>query len=296
VRAPKSPPPPITEQPPDHRPDPRSQWLAGYWTWDPARVDFAWVRGTWRIPPAGASWVAGRWLRDDAGWYRVPGSWSYRVDAAVTAATASRPAWRSCGPPIDHPTDTPGPAPSPDFFFVPGHYSPTGDQTTWVPGFWARELPGWDWVPARWVRRPDGWDFHPGYWTRDPVPAGSSRYTVARPAADTTDLPPALVESETARPGADTDHLPSSRPEVRRDPIAEAEAATRAQSPAITAPGAYPPVVIVPGGALYWTPYALGGPPVVIRPPGSYPYGPAGVVVPSVVPPFVQRLLDRVLP
>jgi hypothetical protein len=33
----------------------------------------------------------------------------------------------------------------------------------------------------------------------------------------------------------------------------------------------------------------------VIRPPG-YPYGPDGVVVPGAVPPFVRRMLDRVLP
>ena len=49
-----------------------------------------------------------------------------------------------------------------------------------------------------------------------------------------------------------------------------------------------PPVVIV--GPRIGMPY------YVIRPPGSYPYGPGGVVVPGAVPPFVRRLLDRVLP
>jgi hypothetical protein len=34
----------------------------------------------------------------------------------------------------------------------------------------------------------------------------------------------------------------------------------------------------------------------VIRPPGAFPYGPGGVVVPGAVPPFVRRILDRVLP
>jgi hypothetical protein len=42
---------------------------------------------------------------------------------------------------------------------------------------------------------------------------------------------------------------------------------------------------------------AFVGPPYyVIRPPGAYPYGPSGVVVPGTVPPFVRRMLDRVLP
>ena len=39
-----------------------------------------------------------------------------------------------------------------------------------------------------------------------------------------------------------------------------------------------------------------GMPYFVIRPPGSFPYGPAGVVVPGVVPRFVRRILDDVLP
>jgi len=175
----------------------------------------------------------------------------------------------------------------------------------WVPGFWARERPGWDWVPARWVRRPDGWDFRAGYWTRDPASSGLRRHTVARPNADASSLPPAIVESAPAGPEAGNDRPAPPLPEAARDPIAEAEEAARANGPAAAAPGVYPPVVVVPGGGPYRAPYWIGGPPfgpiygrppVVIRPPGAYPYGPAGVVVPGAVPPFVQRLLDRVLP
>jgi hypothetical protein len=294
VRAPKSPPPPIADWPTADRPDPRAQWVAGYWAWDPAREDFVWVAGAWRVPPRGAIWVGGRWRRDADGWYRVPGFWSRRPDGAVTlgstVADPSRPEWRTTGPPADHPADTPGPAPGPDYFFIPGHYTPDGDRVTWTPGSWARVQPGWDWVPARWVRRPDGWDFRAGYWTHDPGPAEIRRPTVARPVAP--GLPPAIVESEPAGP----DRLPPPR---------AAEETARATNPVPTAPGVSPPVVVVPRGDPYSVSYPLGGPPLgpgsgmplrVIRPPGSYPYGPAGVVVPAAVPPFVQRLLDRVLP
>jgi hypothetical protein len=226
------------------------------------------MAGAWRVPPRGTIWVDGRWARDAQGWYRVRGFWSRRRGAAVerepVAADPRRADWRIAGPPRDRPVDDPGPAPSPDSFYVPGHYAPSGDRVTWTPGFWAQSRPGWDWIPARWVRRPEGWDFREGYWTRDrgTIEAGQ----------DDADLPPAIVESEPAAGAA------------RRDPLAERE-----DTPAP------PPVVIVPRGRAPLG-FVNGMPVRVIRPPGAFPYGPGGVVVPDAVPPFVQRLLDRVLP
>jgi hypothetical protein len=266
VHVPKSPPPPIADRPTNDRPDPRAQWVSGYWAWDPARKDFVWVSGTWRIPPNDSIWVGGRWMRDADGWYRVPGVWSRRQGLAPAplprVETASQAGWRTTGPPADHPDDTPGAAPGPDYFFVPGHYSPEGDHLTWTSGFWARVQPGWDWIPARWVRRPDGWDYREGYWTRDPG------------------LPPAIVRSEPAGTGAGPG----------RDLIGEAEANAPVATPVPAPPVVVAPRVNPPIG------YRYGVPMSVIRPPGSYPYGPAGVVVPAATPPFVQRLLDRVLP
>ena len=146
VYVPTAPPEPITERPSGNRPGLRAQWIAGYWDWDPARSEFVWVGGNWRIPPPGSIWVAGRWIHDAAGWYWVPGSWRRRPERA--AVTATRPALRTSGPPADHPDDTPAPAPGPDFFFVPGHYTPSRDRVVWRPGFWARVQPSWDWIPA----------------------------------------------------------------------------------------------------------------------------------------------------
>ncbi len=284
VRVRKAPPALIVERPSGPRPDRRAQWIAGYWSWDASRDDFVWVGGSWQIPPAGSTWVAGRWRHDAAGWYWVPGTWSRPRDRS--AANANAPAWRTTGPPEDHPDDTPPPAPGPDFFFVPGHYAPTaGDRLAWTSGFWARVQPGWDWIPARWVRRPNGWDFRTGYWVRDPDTAvvttdpRGRRRLAARPLFP--GRRPAFVESEPGEPGVDR-IPPPPRTVTERDPIAEAEAAARPDEPDDA------PEIIV--GPVTRMPY------YVIRPPGAYPYGPNGVVVPGAVPPFVRPLLDRVLP
>ncbi|MBV8313878.1 MAG: YXWGXW repeat-containing protein [Planctomycetaceae bacterium] len=163
----KAPPPPIIERPGVNRPSPGAPWIEGYWQWDPAQQDFVWVSGTWRVPPPGRFWVNGYWKRNDLGWYRVPGYWSDRQ--------AERIAWRKTGPPEEHPPDETGPAPGPDYFYVPGHYVPRGNGVTWMKGFWAKAQPGWAWVPAQWIRRPQGWVYQEGYWDRVPQPGTRPR-------------------------------------------------------------------------------------------------------------------------
>jgi hypothetical protein len=300
-RAPKSPPPPVAERPSTDRPDPQARWFGGYWSWDPTRNDFVWVSGAWRVPPAGSIWVEGRWMRDAEGWYRVPGVWSRRQERRDSAVAANADRWRVNGPPADRPAEAPGPAPGPDYFYIPGQYVPEGERAVWKSGYWARVQPGWDWVAARWVRQADGWQYREGYWTRDtgPVLSETRRHNVARP----SDLPPAIVESEPApsTPPAGPENPPATDPDRDRDVIADAEQDTADRVPVV--PGVTPPVVIVgPRGR-----YMPVGPPVVgygyrtgmpyrmIRPPSPL-YGPAGVVVPDAVPPFVQRILNRVLP
>jgi hypothetical protein len=236
-------------------------------------------------------WIAGRWIRDPDGWYFVPGSWSRR-DRPAGVANRNRAAWRTTGPPADHPDDTPGAAPSPDSFFVPGHYAPAGDRLAWIPGLWARVQPGWDWIPPRWVRRPDGWEFREGSWVRDRTTVVTTtrprRRFAARPGAYTR--PPVIIESEVRLAGPDitTDRPPPPPyPITPSDPIAEAEASGRPAGSSTAVVTEVPAVVIGP---------VTGMPYYVIRPPGAYPYGPNGVVVPGAVPPFVRRMLDRILP
>ncbi|MFO0950394.1 MAG: hypothetical protein U0835_04445 [Isosphaeraceae bacterium] len=154
----KSPPAPIVERPGVDAPDPRAQWIDGYWEWDAGRNDFTWVTGTWRVPPPGKFWVNGYWKRDDQGWYRVAGFWSDRKTDRID--------FRKEGPPADHPADEPGESPGDEYFYVPGQYFPDGNGVVWKPGFWASKQPGWAWVPAQWIRQPEGWAFQEGYWDR----------------------------------------------------------------------------------------------------------------------------------
>jgi hypothetical protein len=281
VRVSQPPPAPIVERPSGPRPDRRAQWIAGHWSWDASREIYVWVGGSWQVPPEGSTWVAGRWLHDAAGWYWIPGTWRGPRDGSI--GTGNRAAWRTIGPPAKHPDDTPPPAPGPDVFFVPGHYAPAvGDRLVWTPGFWARVQAGWEWIPARWIQRANGWDFREGRWVRDPEtivadsgPRGRRR-VAARPLFPGRRPPVEDSQFSGDRPP------PPPVPEAGRDPIAEAEEANRA-IPRVEGPE----VIVGPGDRM---PY------YVIRPPGAYPYGLGGVVVPGAVPPFVRRLLDRVLP
>ena len=134
-------------------------------------------------------------VRDARGWYRMPGFWTHRRDRAVIETdltVANQPAWRTTGPPSDHPDDTPKPAPGPDFFFVPGHYRPNNGQLDWRPGFWARVQPGWDWVPLAWVVLADGWQFRDGTWVPDPTAAIATLNGYRR---NTAPPPPPAAES-----------------------------------------------------------------------------------------------------
>jgi hypothetical protein len=283
------PPPLVAERPSSRRPSLKARWVPGYWEWDSKRAEFVWIGGLWHVPPSGTVWVPPRWERDREGWHRVQGYWAARRDRRAVragAALGDRPAWQITGPPADHPVDAPGPAPGPDFFYVAGHHMPDGDPVSWKSGFWARMQPGWDWVPARWVRRAEGWEFRPGYWTRDRgALAGGDmprRRTAARPVPD--GAPPAadVLEPPPASAIGEDDPQPPPSLEDDRDELMRGDE-------------------ILPGrGMLREEPAFLGPftgmPYYMIRPPGSFPYGPGGVVVPGAVPPFVRRILDRVLP
>ena len=268
VYAPKQPPASIAERPSGARPQRQAEWVGGYWDWDPARAEFFWMGGLWQVRPPGSIWIASRWMRDQNGWYRTPGFWSSRrgqVAVETSFSTDSQPAWRTTGPPADHPVDKPSVAPGPDYFYIPGHYAPQGEELTWKPGFWTRSQADWDWIPARWVQRTTGWEFRAGHWVAEPD-AVDVKVRVTGPPHDRQsgpELPP-----------------PPPGTEEECDPIAESESAARVRRE-------QRPVVVVPGAGM---PY------YVIRPPGMYPYGPTGVIVPGAVPGFVRCMLDRVLP
>jgi hypothetical protein len=167
----KAPPSPIAERPGALCPSPDARWIEGYWEWDKSRRDFAWVTGTWLVPPPGKFWVNGYWRRDARGWYRVPGFWSGGGHVQVQKdRRAQEPAsdWRQAGLPLIRPEESIGMAPGPDFFYIPGEYIPAVGGVVWRQGFWAQSQPGWEWIPARWDRRANGWVFREGFWNRVP--------------------------------------------------------------------------------------------------------------------------------
>ncbi len=269
VYAPHQPPAQVAERPALRRPSPRAVWVPGYWEWDQDHGEFVWTGGDWQVPPTGMIWVGGRWLRDERGWYRVAGLWSPRRGAGTDEPSSNpsiTPDWRLTGPPANQPPDTAAAAPGPDYFFVAGHYEPDAGSLTWKPGFWARTQPGWDWVPARWVRRATGWEFRPGDWVRESEP---------------TDLKVTIDGRRTPDRA-----LGTNEPPLPEDTDGDPEMTTEADRPDRSSEGPRR-VVVVPGPGM---PY------YVIRPPGSFPYGPGGVIVPGVVPRFVRRILDDVLP
>ncbi len=171
----KAPPALIGERPGSLCPGPDARWIDGYWAWDRDRGDFAWVTGTWVVPPPGEFWVNGYWRRGAKGWYRVPGFWSGggQVQKVVRVQEVALDGRRP-GPPMTRPEEPIGTAPGPDFFYIPGEYVPAWGGVAWRQGYWARSQPGWEWIPARWERRATAWVYREGFWNRVPgTPAPS---------------------------------------------------------------------------------------------------------------------------
>jgi WXXGXW repeat (2 copies) len=97
IRVEIAPPAPIDEAPPPP-PSPQHVWTRGYWTFTGGR--YAWVPGTYVLPPQPASrWIPARWIARDGAWWFEDGHW--------VAATASPP------PPPPRPAPPPRAPPVP---------------------------------------------------------------------------------------------------------------------------------------------------------------------------------------
>lgn len=167
--APKAPPGPIEELPPDQKPAGQDvRWIPGYWSWDQARSDFIWVSGIWREPPPGRQWVPGYWNPVANGVQWIPGAWipvggaPATLDAGVTVAQGEAaylpepPASLEAGPNI--------PEPAGEVFWSPGCWFWRQGRYVWRPGFWSVVQPSWVWIPAHYVWTPGGCLFVEGYW------------------------------------------------------------------------------------------------------------------------------------
>ncbi len=156
---PKQPPEPLQEMPPEEKPAGDSLWIGGYWAWDDERKDFLWVSGVWRTPPPNKQWVAGYWRQEADNWQYVPGLWH-----EVAKQDAPQEVTYMPKPPDPPNVAAPGAPPSPDTFYIPGHWEWNGSAYLWRSGYWARVQPNYVWIAAHYHWTPGGYIYVAGYW------------------------------------------------------------------------------------------------------------------------------------
>ena len=156
VLAPKAPPEPIEELPPEIKPEGDDiEWIPGYWYWDDERKDFIWISGVWRKIPPGQQWVPGYWTEVDGEYRRVSGVWSRGAVSSLEYLPY---------PPESLERGPASPAPADDCFWVPGNWVYYNNGYSWRPGHWERYRNDWVWSPSRYVWSPSGCVYQPGYW------------------------------------------------------------------------------------------------------------------------------------
>jgi hypothetical protein len=160
----KTPYDPITEMPPDQRPEGANvAWIPGYWSYDDDRGDFIWVSGVWRDLPPGRQWVPGYWTPVSGGSQWISGFWG-AVDQSEVTYLPPPPEPLEAGPS--------SPAPSPDNLWTPGSWVWQQTRYDWQPGYWVMQQPDWVWSPAHYTWTPRGYIYVPGYWDHDIVHRG----------------------------------------------------------------------------------------------------------------------------
>src|SRR5262249_50735225 len=155
---PKRPPKNLEELPPEEKPEGDMIWVSGYWHYDDERKDFLWVSGIWRAPPQGKRWVAGYWRESGDGVQWVPGFWADDRPDNTPQQVTYLPE-----PPAPPNLAPPGDPPSPDLFYVPGHWVWTGTTWGWQAGYWQRVRPDYVWVPAHYRWTPSRYLYVAGY-------------------------------------------------------------------------------------------------------------------------------------
>jgi hypothetical protein len=230
-----------------------------------------WVPGYWDWDPVTKefAWMGGVWQIPPAGSIWVAGRWIrdqngwYRKPGQWNLRRDPAVAQAATNEPAWRVTGPPADHP-------PDTQAPApGSGYFFVAGHYKPDGDQLKWTPGFWASSQPGWDWVPARWVRR---ATGWDFRDGYWVHDT-----AGVDVNVSVGGNPTVHVATrgAAPPVagvdEHDPIAAAEQA--------------PHVHVVPAMPYY-----------VIRPPGSYPYGPAGVVVPGVVPPFVRDILNQVLP
>ncbi len=156
VQAPKAPPEPIEELPPEQTLEGDNvAWIPGYWAWDDERDDFLWISGIWRSLPPGRQWVPGYWAEAGSGYQWTSGYWA---DASATDVNylPQPPASLEAGPNID--------PPSPNHIWVSGNWVWQDSRYMWQPGYFVLGQQNWVWTPSYYTWAPRGYVFVNGYW------------------------------------------------------------------------------------------------------------------------------------
>ena len=156
VVAPKAPPEPVEELPPDQRPEgDHITWSSGYCAWDDEAQDFLWVSGIWRNIPPGRTWVPGYWGTTTEGNQWVSGYWSVEGTTEVEYLPP---------PPENLETGPVGDPPAVESVWVPGCWIWRDTRYLWRPGYYITGNPDWVWAPAHYEYTPAGYVFVDGYW------------------------------------------------------------------------------------------------------------------------------------
>ena len=164
VVAPKAPPKPIEELPPEQTLEGDNvAWIPGYWAWDDERDDFLWISGIWRSLPPGRQWVPGYWAEAEDGHQWTSGYWADAA-AADVQYLPEPPQSLDAGPNID--------APSADHIWVPGSWVWQDARYMWRPGNWIVGQTNWVWIPSYYTWAPRGYVHVGGYWDYAPVRRG----------------------------------------------------------------------------------------------------------------------------
>ncbi|MBL8821860.1 MAG: YXWGXW repeat-containing protein [Planctomycetia bacterium] len=155
--APKAPPPPVPELPPEEKPSGDNvSWIGGYWQWDVEKKDFIWVSGFWRNTPPGRVWSPGEWKVENGQHRYIPGYWkpsnenSWRVDLPEPPKSVEE------GPNV--------PAPHGDAIWIPGHWVFRDEKYVWQPGYWGEVENNMLWNPGQYNYTGNGYRYVPGYW------------------------------------------------------------------------------------------------------------------------------------
>jgi hypothetical protein len=151
-------------------PSPRHVWIAGYWGYNNGQ--HVWIPGYHDIPPApGYHWIGSRWVNEGGFWVFKRGHWAppgITVFAEPPQAPVAEAIVVQAQPPPPQVEVIP-PLPSPNHFWIPGHWrwDPMVQRHVWMGGHFELRQPGQFWVPAHWQRDwAGGWRFEAGHWRR----------------------------------------------------------------------------------------------------------------------------------